>query len=49
MIVVRRCDNRQALKIPLDKCNVNGGSVAIGHPFGMTGSRQVEQSDSSGV
>jgi acetyl-CoA acetyltransferase len=21
--------------------NVNGGSVSIGHPFGMTGSRQV--------
>mmetsp|Transcript_23988 Transcript_23988/g.78029 ORF Transcript_23988/g.78029 Transcript_23988/m.78029 type:complete len:344 (-) Transcript_23988:819-1850(-) len=33
--------NMDALKIPLDKCNVNGGSVAIGHPFGMTGSRQV--------
>ena len=23
------------------KCNVNGGSIAIGHPFGMTGSRMV--------
>jgi len=22
-------------------CNVNGGSIAIGHPFGMTGARQV--------
>jgi hypothetical protein len=21
--------------------NVNGGAVAIGHPFGMTGARQV--------
>lgn len=30
-------------KIGIDpsKCNVNGGSIAIGHPFGMTGSRQV--------
>lgn len=24
-----------------DKLNVNGGAVAIGHPFGMTGSRMV--------
>ena len=23
------------------KANVNGGSIAIGHPFGMTGARQV--------
>eukprot|EP00960_Hanusia_phi_P010866 318891-Hanusia_phi.AAC.1 len=35
--------NMNALKIPLDKCNVNGGSVSIGHPFGMTGSRQVDK------
>lgn len=27
------------LAIPLDKLNVNGGAVAIGHPFGMTGAR----------
>ena len=26
---------------PTDKLNVNGGSISIGHPFGMTGSRQV--------
>ena len=25
----------------MDKLNVNGGSIAIGHPFGMTGSRLV--------
>ena len=25
--------------IPLEKLNVNGGSIAIGHPFGMTGAR----------
>jgi len=31
----------RALGIPLDKLNVNGGSIAVGHPFGMTGSRQV--------
>ena len=24
-----------------EKLNVNGGSIAIGHPFGMTGSRLV--------
>ncbi|MEU4088053.1 acetyl-CoA C-acetyltransferase [Streptomyces aureus] len=27
------------LNIPLDKLNVNGGAIAIGHPFGMTGAR----------
>ncbi|MEY2460684.1 MAG: acetyl-CoA C-acetyltransferase [Acidimicrobiaceae bacterium] len=27
------------LGIPLDKLNVNGGSIALGHPFGMTGAR----------
>ncbi|VXC74027.1 3-ketoacyl-CoA thiolase [Pseudomonas sp. 8Z] len=32
---------RDALGIDNDKYNVNGGSIAIGHPFGMTGSRQV--------
>lgn len=25
--------------IPLDKLNVNGGGIAAGHPFGMTGAR----------
>jgi acetyl-CoA C-acetyltransferase len=29
----------QDLKIDLDKLNVNGGAIAIGHPFGMTGAR----------
>jgi acetyl-CoA acetyltransferase family protein len=33
------CRNR--LRIPDDRLNVNGGSIAIGHPFGMTGSRLV--------
>jgi acetyl-CoA C-acetyltransferase len=29
----------QELGIDLDRLNVNGGSIAIGHPFGMTGAR----------
>ncbi len=29
----------QELGIDLDKLNVNGGAIAIGHPFGMTGAR----------
>jgi acetyl-CoA acyltransferase len=33
--------SRNRLEIDNDKYNVNGGSIAIGHPFGMTGSRQV--------
>ena len=32
---------RDKLGLPSEKLNVNGGSIAIGHPFGMTGSRQV--------
>ena len=32
---------RDKLGIPMDRLNVNGGSISIGHPFGMTGSRQV--------
>jgi len=32
---------RDRLGIPMEKLNVNGGSIAIGHPFGMTGSRMV--------
>ncbi len=27
------------LGIPLDKLNVNGGAIALGHPFGQTGAR----------
>ena len=27
------------LGIRLDKLNVNGGAIAVGHPFGMTGAR----------
>ena len=32
---------RDRLGLPMDKLNPNGGSIAIGHPFGMTGSRLV--------
>jgi acetyl-CoA acyltransferase len=32
---------RDTLGIPMDQLNPNGGSIAIGHPFGMTGSRLV--------
>ena len=30
---------RDRLGIPMERLNVNGGSIAIGHPFGMTGAR----------
>mgnify|MGYP000920919140 CR=1 FL=1 len=30
---------QQKLGIPLERLNVNGGAIAIGHPFGMTGAR----------
>lgn len=33
--------SRNRLEIDNEKYNVNGGSISIGHPFGMTGSRQV--------
>jgi len=32
---------RNKLGIDDEKCNVNGGSIAIGHPFGMTGARMT--------
>jgi acetyl-CoA C-acetyltransferase len=31
--------SRDKLEIDPDKYNVNGGSIAIGHPYGMTGAR----------
>jgi acetyl-CoA C-acetyltransferase len=31
----------EQLGIPLDRLNVNGGAIAIGHPFGMSGSRMT--------
>jgi len=32
---------RDRLGIPMERLNVNGGAIALGHPFGMTGSRLV--------
>ena len=32
---------RDKLGIPSEKLNVNGGSISIGHPYGMTGSRMT--------
>lgn len=32
---------RDRLGLPMEKLNPNGGSISIGHPFGMTGSRLV--------
>jgi acetyl-CoA acetyltransferase family protein len=32
---------RDRLGIPMEKLNVNGGSISIGHPFGVTGSRMT--------
>jgi len=31
----------QHLKIPFEKVNINGGAIALGHPLGCTGARQV--------
>jgi acetyl-CoA C-acetyltransferase len=31
----------QRLDIPFERLNVNGGAISVGHPFGMTGARQV--------
>jgi acetyl-CoA C-acetyltransferase len=33
--------SKDTLGIPDDKLNVNGGSISIGHPFGMSGSRMA--------
>jgi len=35
---------RDKLGIDNDKLNVNGGAIAIGHPFGMSGARMVGHS-----
>jgi acetyl-CoA C-acetyltransferase len=29
----------EELGVDFDKLNVNGGAIAVGHPFGMTGAR----------
>jgi acetyl-CoA C-acetyltransferase len=36
-VQVLYCADR--LSIPMEKLNVNGGSISIGHPYGMTGAR----------
>jgi len=36
---VQAWGSAKVLGIPLDRLNVNGGAIAIGHPFGMTGAR----------
>ncbi len=51
MAVVEACKNPEASarfgldhtigEIPLDKLNVNGGGIALGHPVGSTGSRLI--------
>jgi acetyl-CoA acyltransferase len=38
---VQVCYIRDKLGIDPEKLNINGGSISIGHPFGMTGSRMV--------
>ncbi len=32
---------RDKIGIPEDRLNVNGGAIAVGHPFGMSGSRLI--------
>ena len=36
---VQAWGSAKELGIPLDKLNINGGAIAVGHPFGMTGAR----------
>ncbi len=36
---VQSWGSAKVLGIPMDKLNINGGAIAIGHPFGMTGAR----------
>ncbi|QGW80197.1 acetyl-CoA C-acyltransferase [Variovorax paradoxus] len=38
-VQVLHCADR--LGIPVDRMNVNGGAIAIGHPFGMSGARMA--------
>jgi acetyl-CoA C-acetyltransferase len=30
---------QQQLEIPIDRLNVDGGAISVGHPYGMSGSR----------
>jgi acetyl-CoA C-acetyltransferase len=36
---VLACDRE--LKLPMERVNVNGGAIALGHPIGATGARIV--------
>ena len=36
---VQTLGSARRLGIPIDKLNVNGGAIAVGHPYGMTGAR----------
>jgi len=36
-VQVLYCADR--LGIPMDKLNVNGGAIAVGHPYGVSGQR----------
>src|SRR5690606_36975606 len=38
--VTTLCNQRQ-LDTPWDKTNVNGGAIALGHPYGMSGIRYL--------
>jgi len=38
-VQVLYCADR--LEIPLDRLNVNGGAIAVGHPYGVSGARLV--------
>jgi acetyl-CoA C-acetyltransferase len=38
-VQVLYCADR--LGIPMDRLNVNGGGITIGHPFGMSGTRMA--------
>jgi acetyl-CoA C-acetyltransferase len=38
-VQVLYCADR--LGIPLERLNVNGGAIAVGHPYGVTGARLV--------
>jgi acetyl-CoA C-acetyltransferase len=31
----------ERLSIPMDKLNVNGGAIAVGHPYGVSGQRMI--------
>jgi acetyl-CoA C-acetyltransferase len=39
---------RERLGIPLERLNVDGGAISIGHPYGMSGTRMVAHALSEG-